>query len=165
MDDIRKEDLNKLIEVKAIDETFIASLKTDYEEIKKTNIFDAETTEKIAEFNKVNLKSEAENADLKNENYLKKKRRRTQYEKESLISDWVDANDKIFDEENFMYMNDEREVQDEYEESFENEFDENQKNFKLNELELKEEGVNEKCGDADKKKFCLYCSFFKMFEC
>jgi hypothetical protein len=39
--------------------------------------------------------------------YTGKKRRREQYEKESLISEWVEMNEQLYDEDHFEYYEEE----------------------------------------------------------
>ena len=73
--------------------------------------------------------------DYENKNLLKNKRRKIKYEKESLISNWVETEKKLFDETNFLY---------------------------LQEIVMNEKESKKSC--HEKKKFCLYCNFFKIIE-
>jgi len=66
-----------------------------------------------------------------------------------LISDWVDIKEKIYDEDNFMYIKDEKKI-----ENIEND---NIKLYEKDNNHLKDKSEN-KC------KICFYCDFFKIFE-
>jgi superfamily II DNA/RNA helicase len=171
LDDIRKEDQNKLIEINSIDENLIELLMKDYEEIKEHNIFDPEINKKIEGINQAIPISNVSIEDLNKENYLSNKRRRTQYEKESLISHWVDADEKIFDEENFKYLNEEIEEAQEneiidfdLEENIINNSQGNSEALKVKGFNLKEKGREGFCDSPNKNKFCIYCNFMKIFD-
>ena len=171
LDDIRKEDQNKLIEINSINENLIELLRKDYEEIKEHNIFDPEINKKIEEINQAIPISNVSKEDLNKENYLSNKRRRTQFEKESLISHWVDADEKIFGEENFKYLNEEIEeaqenqiVDFDLEENIINNSQRNSEALKVKGFNLKETGIEGFGFSPNKNKFCIYCNFMKIFD-
>lgn len=147
-------------------------LKKDYEEIKQQNIYDLEINEKIQLLNNeipLNLADANEEALNNVENFLKNKRRREQYEKESLISNWVDVDEKIFDEENFEYLNEN--LEEDYEElesaCIENDIN-NEKDYESNsnnkDIKFKDKEEKSTCCKDGQYQFCLYCNFFKMLE-
>lgn len=144
-----------MIEIKEINEEFINLLKEDYKKIKEKNIemnyFHDEINDKLKLINS-NLKDIIDRDDI---NLLKKKRRNMQFQNESLISNWVDIEEKIYDEEEFVYLEDNK--------------NENFNNQKIDEKDNKENILDEKYqknnkSDCKNKKFCLYCDIFKAFE-
>lgn len=135
MNEIKNEEVNKLIEIKDINEEFILNLIEDYREINKANPTDNETSKKIEIINSMFQNNDIK-LDYENKSLLKNKRRKIKYEKESLISNWVETEKKLFDETNFLY---------------------------LQEIEKDKNEVKQSCHDEE-KKFCLYCNFFKIIE-
>lgn len=161
MEEIKKEDNKNIINIGSIDGNFINLLKKDYENIKELNKFNTELIQKINETNLMNPKIDF--IDEKTENFIKNKRRKTQYEKESLISAWVDVTEKIFDEEKFYYFNEKSNIK-EKETGEINLLINNQNCDEVNSFLGLEEHKNSECKNKLKKNFCLYCNLFKIFE-
>lgn len=172
MQEIIKDEANKLIKVNFIDNEFIELLKNDYVKIKEKNIFDQDTNTKINKINEalVNIKLPDNEEDDK---FLKNKRRKVQYEKESLASEWVDINEKLYDEENFQYLdkinnivcNIEKDNNSEIHEKEDYKKENEKKESKMITLLTEEFSKHERsCENKVNDDFCLYCDIFKLFD-
>jgi superfamily II DNA/RNA helicase len=162
-----------LIKIKEINIDFINLLKEDYENINKKNLImnfiDKETSLKLNLMNfNLNLNDKYNNIDsnIHELQLLKKKRRNLQFKNESLISDWVDVKEKIYNEDEFCYV--EENIEDiEDNENITDIKDNENKYGLLCDLEIqKEDYKNKKIinSGCKKNKFCLFCDIFKAFE-
>ena len=129
----------KVSELKKLDVESLNLLKEDLIHVQEKNVMSKDIQEKV-KF--LDIETKAEISQEKETEFLNKKRRGIQYEKESIISQWVETETKLFEVDDFNY----------YEENIEGKTD--------NEIENVENIEN----NENKCQFCLYCNLFKIFE-
>jgi superfamily II DNA/RNA helicase len=97
-----KDSLGKMIEINNFNIDVIENLKDDLKNVKNYNVVDQNIIQKSKLLDNHSLENQ------ETEKFMNTKRRRQQYNGESLVSDWVDLEQELFDSSSFKYYDEEQ---------------------------------------------------------